>query len=244
MKKLLPALIAIWAMPLALAAGVPATSNPAELKGEVLEVLDAAAYTYLRLKTPAGETWAAVSRAPVKKGSQVTIFDPARMQDFESKSLRRTFPVIYFGSVGVAGGSEAARASLQAPPDGGTNLERIHGGVAKTPFADPVKVAKAEGANARTVAQINAERSALSNKQVRVRGTVVKVTPNVMGTNWVHLRDGSGSAKDDTHDILVTTKDKPKVGDIVVASGIVKTDVNLGSGYVYKVLVEGVSIGR
>ena len=66
----------------------------------------------------------------------------------------------------------------------------------------------------------------------------MKYTAGVMGKNWIHLRDGSGSATDNTDDVVVTTKDETKVGDVVLARGTVRTDVNLGSGYSYKVLVE------
>ena len=77
-----------------------------------------------------------------------------------------------------------------------------------------------------------------------VRGKVVKYTPGVMGKNWVHLRDGSGSAADGTNDVLVTTKDETKIGDVVLARGTVRTDVNLGSGYSYKVLVEEATLQK
>ena len=77
-----------------------------------------------------------------------------------------------------------------------------------------------------------------------VRGTVVKFTPSVMGKNWVHLRDGTGSAGNDTNDLLVTTQDKAAVGDVVTATGVVKTDVNLGSGYSFKVLVENATLRK
>ena len=60
-----------------------------------------------------------------------------------------------------------------------------------------------------------------------------------MGKNWVHLQDGSGSAAKGTHDILVTTTDAIAVGDIVDARGTVRTDVTVGPGYAYEVLVEG-----
>jgi hypothetical protein len=73
---------------------------------------------------------------------------------------------------------------------------------------------------------------------------VVKVNLGIMGKNWVHLQDGSGSAKDGTHDILVTTADTATVGDIVTARGIVHTDVNLGSGYAYAVLIEEASVRK
>jgi hypothetical protein len=47
---------------------LPAMQSPAALAGEVLEVKDVESYTYLRIKTKDGETWAAVGKAPVKKG--------------------------------------------------------------------------------------------------------------------------------------------------------------------------------
>ena len=73
---------------------------------------------------------------------------------------------------------------------------------------------------------------------------VVKFNGGIMGKNWVHLRDGSGSAADNSNDILVTSMDEAKVGDVVIAKGIVKTDVNLGAGYAYKVLVEDVAFQK
>jgi hypothetical protein len=242
MNKLLIVLIFTCALPVAWAAGDPAPYGLSTLKGEVLEVHDVAAYTYLRLKTATGETWAAVNKSPVNTGSQVTIFDPTEMQDFESKSLNRTFPTIVFGTLGVeAGPATTAGSTDPAAPGAGTDLNQIHGSLAKTADVKSVKVAKAEGANARTVAEINADRLTLKDQPVTVRAQVVKVTTGVMGTNWVHLRDGSGSASDNSDDVLVTSKDEPKIGVIVVARGVVKTDVNLGSGYAYKVLVENAS---
>ena len=96
----------------------------------------------------------------------------------------------------------------------------------------------------RTVAEVNANRVALKDKPVTIRAQVVKVNANVMGKNWVHLRDGSGSAADSSNDLLVTSKDEPKVGDVVLAKGTVKTDVDLGSGYAYKVLVENATFQK
>ena len=71
-----------------------------------------------------------------------------------------------------------------------------------------------------------------------VSGKVVKYNPGIMGKNWVHLRDGSGSAADSSNDILVTTQNPASVGAIVTARGIVRTDKDFGAGYAYKVLIE------
>jgi hypothetical protein len=120
----------------------------------------------------------------------------------------------------------------------------MHGSRATITDVGDVKVAKAEGANGRTVAEVNTDRLALRDKPVTIRAKVVKVTANVMGKNWVHLRDGSGSAAANSDDILVTSREEPKIGDVVIARGVVKTDVDLGSGYAYKVLVEDVSFQK
>jgi hypothetical protein len=118
------------------------------------------------------------------------------------------------------------------------DMTQMHAGVAKPVDVGDLKVPRAEGPDARTVAEIVEKKAALANKPVLVRGKVVKYTPGVMGKNWIHLRDGSGSSADNTNDVLVTTRDDTKIGDIVLLRGTVRTDVDLGSGYFYKVLVD------
>jgi hypothetical protein len=238
MKKqlLVAALLAAFSIvPLGTAA--QPTAGIPTLTGEVLEVIDVESYTYLRLKTANGETWAAVNKSPVKKGTQVTIYDPAVMKNFKSPALNRTFPEIVFGTLPVAAPTSAPAAAGGAPHVG-ADIGQIHGGIGKSVDAGAVKVAKAEGPTARTVAEVNANRLALKDKTVTIHAKVVKVNAEVMGKNWVHLRDGSGSAADASDDLLVTSKELPKVGDVVVAKGVVRTDVSLGAGYAYKVLVE------
>lgn len=190
--------------------------------GEVLEVKDVNSYTYLRLKTKDGETWAAVDKAPVKKGAKVTIENVMVMKNFESKSLKKTFPTILFGNLGGTG----------------KDMASAHSAVAKVTDTGPINIPKASGANARTVAETVTKAAELKDKQVRVRGKVVKYNPQVMGKNWIHLRDGSGVAADNTNDILVTTTTQAKLGDVVTVTGVVRTDKDFGSGYSYKVLIE------
>ena len=212
------------------AADKPAAVAPAAatFKGEVLEVKDVEGYTYLRLKTRDGETWAAVSKAPVKKGVEVTIENVMVMTNFESKTLKKTFPTILFGSLAGAPGSAAA----------GSDLAAAHAGVARTADGGDVRVAKASGANARTVAEVVTKGAELKDKPVLVHGKIVKYNAGIMGKNWIHLRDGSGSAADNSNDVLVTTTSEAKAGDVVTVKGVVRTDKDFGAGYSYKVLIE------
>jgi hypothetical protein len=240
MKRPFLVLATMFACHLAWAAGEAATSAQPSVLGEVLEVLDGGAFTYMRLRTATGEeTWAAARRAAVTKGTQVTLEDPVMMQNFESKALKRTFDTVVFGTLAGSGNVTAPVASAPpVVPPTGAGAHSPHGGPTAMPGMGTVKVAKAEGADARTVAEVHADRLALKDRTVTIRASVVKVTPGVMGRNWIHLRDGSGLAADRSDDIVVTSNDEPKLGDVVVASGVVRTDVNLGSGYAYKVLVE------
>jgi hypothetical protein len=203
-------------------AAAPASASNA-VTGEVLEVKGNESYTYLRLKTTNGEVWAAVTKAPVAKGAKVTLENVMTMQNFESKELKKTFPTILFGSLAGAG-------PAVADP---------HAGMNKAP-AEPadVKVAKATGANAFTVAEVVGKADKLKDKPVRVQGKVVKYNAGIMGKNWIHLRDGSGSATDNSNDILVTTEANAKLGDVVTVSGVVHTNKDFGAGYSYKVLIE------
>jgi hypothetical protein len=240
MRKLLPVVITMlclgtaWAADKAAPVPAPAPAQAESLSGKVLEVKDVDPYTYLRLKTKDGEMWAAVAKAPVKVGADVTISNVHIMTNFESKTLKKKFDKIAFGSIGGAGAGAAA----------GGDLAAVHAGVSKPVDVADVKVDKATGPNAKTVAQINTDRAALKDKPVVVRGKVVKFTPEVLGKNWVHLRDGTGLATDGSNDILVTTKDETKIGDIVLVKGVVHLDRDLGSGYSYKVLVEEATLQK
>ena len=209
------------------------------VKGEVQEVIDANGFTYLRLKTKDGEFWASVSKAPVEKGATVTIENVMVMKDFKSKSLNRTFPVILLGNL-----PGAAPANANPHAGGGAPAANPHAGMPKAPDSVDVKVSKASGANARTVAEIVGKSAELKDKPVLVRGKIVKYNQGIMGKNWLHLRDGTGSAADNSNDILVRTTAPAKLGDVVTAKGIVRTDQDFGSGYAYKVLVEDATLQK
>lgn len=256
------------------AASVPAVAPPAStaaaaapavrptVRGVVQETIDASDYTYMRLRTADGETWAAVLKAPVKKGDDVTVVNAAPMDGFESKTLKRTFDRIVFGNLAGAGDEAAAPPSphgapgvAPAPMASGhepadmkqvrEEMKTQHAAAASGPAdVGKIEVKKAEGARGRTVAEVFAQKAALKDKEVALRGKVVKFTREVMGKNWIHLRDGSGTreAKDD--DITVTTTDAASVGDVVLVTGTVRLDRDFGAGYVYPVLVENAKVAR
>jgi hypothetical protein len=86
-----------------------------ELRGTVVETLDAAGYTYLRVTLDDGEEiWAAAAKQSIAVGAHVVLATSIKMVNFESKGLGRTFDVIYFVEVKSVGGESEPAAKDEA----------------------------------------------------------------------------------------------------------------------------------
>ena len=240
--------LASLALALTLALPLAASAQSANtLQGEVLEVLNVDSYTYMRLKTASGEAWAAVTTAAVAKGAKVSIANAVPMDNFESKALKRRFERVYFGQMAGPGPKMTAGGpppAMQGGMKGGMPGAMHMPGASPAPTIATTPVPKASGADARTVAEVVQGKGQLKDKTVLIRARVVKVNNGIMGKNWLHLQDGSGKVQDGSNDLLVTSKDTAAVGDIVTARGTVRTDVTVGPGYTYAVLVEDASVKK
>jgi hypothetical protein len=238
-------------------AGLAAPPAAAPVKGKVLETMDASGYTYLNVETDAGTKWIAVNQTPVEVGEEVTFMDGMVMQNFFSKSLDRTFPEIVFSSglVGKGATPPAMPSAETGPASFSQALTSEAGDAAATatgmitgsqkaivPLAD-VKVEKAPGDNSYTVEEIFSKAEELNGQTITVRGKVMKVSPRIMGRNWVHLQDGTGSPETNTHDLVVTTSQEPSADwDIITMEGVLTANKDFGSGYSYAVIIEEASV--
>lgn len=224
----------------------PAAPAAGQLTGKVAETFNSGGYTYLRVATPTGDQWAAVGETRVAKGDDVAIGVQMTMENFKSSSLNRTFDRIVFGTMGGAAEAPAtspAVAGMPAghPPAGGkmpapmTSAMGTASQHMKTPDVE-VKVEKAAGGL--TVAEIWKQKGSLNGREVIVRGKVVKFLAGIMGRNWAHIQDGSGSGASGDNDITVTTDARVAVGDVVTVKGTLAADKDFGAGYKYDVILE------
>lgn len=94
----------------------------------------------------------------------------------------------------------------------------------------------------KTVAAINQNNATLVGKTVSAQGKVVKVNNGIMGRNFVHVQDGTGDAKTNTNNLIITSKQTAQVGDQVTISGVVVLNRDFGSGYMYPLLIEDATI--
>ncbi|MBN2359129.1 MAG: hypothetical protein JXR83_06725 [Deltaproteobacteria bacterium] len=119
-------------------------------------------------------------------------------------------------------------------PAGHPDISKLQPAVA----VDVGHIQRADGGQ--TVAEIYAGKAALAGKTVTLRGRVVKVNSRIMGRNWLHLRDGTGS--EGRNDLTVTTQAMARAGDTVLVRGTLVADRDFGSGFRYEVLVEGATV--
>ena len=213
----------------------PADQGPEEppkpLSGKVVQTMDSSGYTYLLIESEGERRWAAVNSTDVKVGQQVTVKPGTTMVNFTSKGLNRTFDRIVFsdGLMEQKGGATSATSKKSSGSAGSA-----------VPFSK-ISVEKATGPNAYRIADLYTNQK-LDGKKIAVRGKVVKVSSGIMERNWIHLQDGTGSAKKKNHNLVVTSQDLPDVGDIVTITGTLIRNKDFGSGYKYDIIVEKAKI--
>jgi hypothetical protein len=198
-----------------------------QLKGKVIERLDAGGYSYLHLSTSTGEVWAAVPKATVKPGEEVAIANPMPMDGFETKTLNRKFDRIFFGTLQQSEGADSSQL-----------MQNAHSGMSEPADIGPIKVEKAPGPEGQTVGDVFSQKLKLKDRKVAIRGKVVKVNSNIMGKNWIHIQDGTGNLQAKTNDLTITSQGSAAVGDTVLVKGVVTTDKDLGMGYFFPVIIE------
>ena len=237
------------------AAAKPALPKAIALSGQVMETMDGGGYTYVLLKNGAERVWVAIPLMKVSVGENLTLVPGYEMKNFTSKGLNRKFDRLIFSAgpgnqriklspsaLKIAHEGMPANMTQAASPPSQAGAPAVSGASArktgKVVSSSTAPVAKAKGPNSFTIAQLYAKKKKLEKRPIVVRGRVVKVTTRIMKKNWVHIKDGSGTETKKNNDLIITTKDLPKEGDLVTAQGILYNDIDFGSGYRYSLILQ------
>lgn len=202
--------------------------------GALAETFNAGGYTYARLSTSDGEVWAAGPVTALKEGDKVSFASKMLMKNFTSKSTQRDFKEIYFVKAftvnGIrVGGMPMASMSKTSMPKASmvdTTQKNPHKNASNQQTNIKLKPIK-KAAKGQDIAEIIAKANTLRDKTVTVRGQVTKVTSNILGANWLHIRDSSTK-----QDLIVTTSDSTKTGDIILVKGKLALNKDFGKGFV------------
>lgn len=185
----------------------------------VTEKMSSGGYIYLKVLEKEKEYWMSIPGRQIEIGATYYYDGGMEMKNFESKTLKRTFDSVIFAE-GIReknnGVKKVEKRSIQKGKTSVVNVEKAPNGI--------------------RIAELFENPKAYLNKQVIIKGQVVKVNNGVMQVNFVHLQDGStGNGK---YDITITTNDEFKIGEVVTIKGIVILNKDFGAGYVYDVLIE------
>ena len=226
----------------------------------VLDTMNAAGYTYAQVNEDGNVYWIAGPTTTISEGMQISFIEQMVMENFTSKALNKTFDYLVFASA-IINPNDSAKSTTAshsakkdhdcdtcstdkaAPIQQATAQQPSH-----TPYGahgaptkqEPKELKKTDVAKAKggySVEELYAKKDTLKDKQVKVNAQVVKVSKNIMGKDWIHIQDGSGVAG--TNDIIATSINSTvNVGDIVSINGKVSTNVDLGYGYNFSVMIE------
>lgn len=203
------------------------------VKGEVLETMNSGGYTYMKLETKSGEKWMAANQIEVQIGEIVYYNEDAMvMENFESKSLGKTFDKIIFADKVIKNPEEIKSKSNNKKMMGRKNPHESIG----SEKIENINIKPTEGGY--SIADIYAKKNELNGKKVKVKGQIVKYNPAILNTNWIHIQDGSGTIEEKNFDLAITSSEEFTIGEIVEFEGILSVEKDFGSGYKFIVILE------
>ncbi len=193
-------------------------------KIEVADVLQTPNYTYIKASENGNEFWIAVTKMQPEKGETLYFSKSMEMKNFKSDALNRTFESVLFVQ-DISQTPPSAQKPVNHPQVYSQSKEDVN----ITPLKDGT-----------TIAQIYDKKDDLNGQTVKVKGKVVKYNPHIMGRNWIHIQDGTSSGNN--FDLMVTSPDSAKAGDVVVVEGTVEINQDFGAGYAYPVMLSNATI--
>ena len=189
------------------------------------EVIQSSNYTYLRVTEDGKESWIAIARQEVEKDKTYYYEPSIEMTNFTSKELKRTFPSIIFVAKFSSMPIVAKEKVTASEPPKGQQPAVVKEGIKVSPVAGGI-----------TISELYAKRDSYAGKTIKIKGEVVKYSPQIMGKNWLHIQDGTSN--NGSFDLTITTTDETKVGDVVTFEGVVGLKKDFGAGYFYEIIVE------
>ena len=204
----------------------PAASmeNSDSHKVVVKEVLQVQGYTYLKVSENGKEGWLATTPIEAKEGETYYYEKGFEMTNFKSKELNKTFESITFLE-GVSREPIPGKKSEKAVSPGSSRANVVK---------EEISIVPVEGGI--SISDLFSGKKSYEGKTVKIKGKVTKFSPAIMGTNWIHVQDGTAS--DGNFDLTVTSNSIVNTGDTVIFEGKITLNKDLGYGYFFEVLME------
>ena len=197
-------------------------------KINILEVIPASNYVYLKVKEDKDQFWIATEKGEINKDSTYFYREALLKTEFKSKIHDRVFDSIWFVTKLV---TQMHGAKYTSGTFDKTQISKDK--------KEPVDVTSVEDKNIsyKIYPEISAfldDPNKFEGQAVQLKGKCVKVNSNIMNKNWIHLKDGS----QDDFDLIITTNMSAQEGDIITIQAMVALNKDYGAGYSYDLILE------
>ena len=188
----------------------------------VNEVLPTQKYVYMHVTEGEDSYWVATGKQEVEVGEKYFFKGGLLKTNFESKEYNRIFDQVYLVSKvvplnhGSKTDTQSEKSQKEETKPNKFKLTFDHGN-------DFVKIA-----------DLVKSPDKYAGKTIKMTGQCTKLNANIMGLNWIHLKDGTM----DDYDMVLTSKTAVPEGHIIKVEGTVAVDKDFGAGYKYDILLE------
>ncbi|MDF1550233.1 MAG: hypothetical protein P1P88_20570 [Bacteroidales bacterium] len=188
------------------------------------EVLQATKYVYINVSEGAEKYWIATQKMEIKIGETYYYNGGLLKTNFESKEFNKVFDRIYLVS-NLVGADHASHidGNMDIPQNVETNKTKVENSEKKELQKGSI-----------TIAELVKNAKNHEGKTVQISGRCVKINPNIMNRNWIHIKDGS---KDD-FDLVITSTTFVPENTNVTFRGVVGLNRDFGAGYRYDIILE------
>lgn len=195
----------------------------------VKEILSASKYNYLKVSEGDEQFWIAIRKQEVEVGKTYYYKRALLKTNFESKEHNKVFDKIYLVTSLVQSNHGNNTGSLATT---NSKIENNHAEVVKKTTSTSYKIITQEGSL--KIADLVKDPKKYEGKTVLISGKCVKINPNIMNRNWIHLQDGT---KDD-FDLVITSDKFVPEGSVVTMKATVVLNKDFGAGYKYDLILE------
>jgi len=192
----------------------------------ILEVLNTTKYVYLKVKENGEEFWIATRKQNVNIGETYFYKGGLLKTNFESKEHDKVFEKIYLVTSLVQSNHGNTKSS--------SNLDIQKPKQTKNEKSTTNQETKTDRSGSIQIAELVENYKKYEGKTVQVSGKCVKINPNIMGINWIHIKDGS---KDD-YDLVITSNTFVPEGSMITMKATVTLNKDFGAGYKYDLILE------
>lgn len=194
----------------------------------VNDILPTSKYVYLNVTEAGDQFWIAARKQEITRGGTYFYRSGLLKTNYECKECNKVFDTIYLVSNLVAEDHRSTSGGKKV--DFSTTFSEVNLKEDIPTHTDK----NIEFKGAVTIAEIVENPKLFEGKSVELSGTCVKVNPNIMNRNWIHLQDGSK----DEFDFVITSNTFVNEGEKVTIRAIVSLNRDFGAGYKYDLILE------